>query len=260
MPGLRLAANLSLLFPDREVVDRFRAAAAAGFRLVELLFPWRHDVDAIERVLAELGLEMVLFDTDPGDFEAGERGYLCDPARRERFRQSVVDALRLAKRLRVSRLNALAGKVPPGVTVDAARATAVENLRRAAPLAADAGVTLLVENLNSVENPGYLVDRAALALDLVREVGHPAVRAQIDVYHAAVMKEEVVDALRSPLVGHVQVADVPGRHEPGTGTIDWRAVFGALAGRDLVVGLEYRPSGDTLAGLARANKLIRSVC
>ncbi|HEX7899407.1 MAG TPA: TIM barrel protein [Planctomycetota bacterium] len=245
----RFAANLSMLFQEVDVLDRFRAAAAAGFTRVELLFPWWHDVDAIERELKDRGLEMVLFDTDPGDFAGGERGFLCHPGRP--FLESVRDALRLAKRLGVKRLNALAGKVPPGVSIAEARATAVDNLRRAAPLAEDAGVTLLVEGLNTIDNPGYLVDRSALGFAIVEEVDSPALRYQYDVYHATIMGEKVVEDLRSPLVGHVQIADVPGRHEPGTGTIDWKPIFAALKDRDLVVSLEYQPLAGTVAGLDR---------
>ena len=246
---MRVAANLSMLFPELPVLDRFRAAAEAGFTRVELLFPWKHGAEAVERALKDRGLEMVLFDTDPGDFEAGERGYLCDPARRDRFQESVIDALRLAERLGVRRLNALAGKVPPGVSLADARKTAVDNLRRAAPRAEAAGVQLLVENLNTTDNPGYLVDRSALGFAIVEEVDHPAVRLQYDVYHATLMGDPVLQDLHSPLVAHVQIADVPGRHEPGTGTIDWPAVWKALEGYPGVVGLEYHPAGDTLAGL-----------
>lgn len=244
---MRLAANLSMLFQEVDVPHRLRRAAEAGFSAVEILFPWWHDLDAIERGLKEHGLELVLFDTDPGDFKAGERGYLCHSGRD--FQASVRDALRLAKRLGVKRLNALAGKVPPGESN--AWKTAVENLRRAAPLAADQGVTLLVEGLNTIDNPGYLVDHSATGFALVEEVDHPSVRYQYDVYHATLMKDPVLDDLRSPLIGHVQIADVPGRHEPGTGTIDWPPIFAALKDRDLVVSLEYVPSGDTLAGLDR---------
>ena len=248
---MNFAANLSMLFQEVDVLDRFRLAAEAGFTRVELLFPWWHDVDRIERELKDRGLEMVLFDTDPGDFAAGERGYLCHPGRP--FLESVRDALRLARRLGVKRLNALAGKVPPGTWK-----TAVDNLRRAAPRAADAGVTLLVEGLNTIDNPGYLIDRSSVGFRLVEEVDHPSVRYQLDVYHETMMGQPVVEPLRSPLVGHVQIADVPGRHEPGTGTIDWKAVFGALKDRDLVVSLEYLPLGDTREGLERVNVLTRS--
>lgn len=248
---MRFAANLSMLFPELEVLQRFRAAAEAGFKQVELLFPWLYGLDAIERELKDHGLEMALFDTDPGDFAAGERGYLCDPARRERFQQSVKDALALAKRLGVKRINALAGKLPKGVAPAEGRKTVVENLRRALPLVEDAGVTLLLEGLNTVENPGYFIDRAALGFAIVEELGSPALRYQLDVYHATIMKEKVVEALRSPLVGHVQIADVPGRHEPRTGHIRWAPIFDALDDQDLIVGLEYHPASNTLEGLDR---------
>lgn len=248
---MRFAANLSMLFQEVDVLDRFRAAAQAGFRSVELLFPWWYDLDGIERELKSRNLEMVLFDTDPGDFAAGERGYLCDPARREQFQQSVVDALQLAHRLGVRRINALAGKVPPGVSKEEARETVVDNLREAAALAEEAGVMLLIEGLNTVQNPGYFLDRSRLGFEIVEEVDSPALLYQYDVYHATIMKEKVVEDLRSPLIGHVQIADAPGRHEPGTGGIAWPSIFGALKDYDGVVGLEYEPQAGTVPGLDR---------
>ena len=250
----RYAANLTLLWPELDVYDRFRAAAAAGFRRVEILFVHELDHDRIEQLLRELNLELVLFDPRPGDWSAGERGLLGLPGREAEFAASIEEALAAAERFGTRRLNALAGLLAQGASREQAERTAVSNLRSAAPLAQRRGVTLLVEAINSIDMPGYLADTVHRAAALVEAADHPAVRLQLDQYHVGMMGHDARQALRryAALVEHVQIADVPGRHEPGTGQ---QPIFEFLADLDALgyagaVGLEYRPSTSTEASLA----------
>jgi hydroxypyruvate isomerase len=251
---IRYAANLTMLFNDVTFLERFERAATAGFRSVEFLFIHNVDQDGVERELRRHGLELVLFDPEGGDFAAGDRGYLCDPARRDHALRTIEDAIATARRMGCRRLNVLAGNRPPGIPDRVLRRTVVDNLRRAAPLAREAGITLLVEALNRWESPRYFVDRLEQGLDIVREVGEVNVRFQYDCYHLQRMGGGLIEGLvrNLPWIGHVQVADVPGRHEPGTGEIHYGNVLAALekAGYDGYVGLEYRPSGKTEDSLA----------
>ncbi len=251
---LRYAANLTMLFNEAPFPERFERAAAAGFRAVEFLFAHNVDQAAVERELRRHDLELVLFDPEGGDFPAGDRGYLCDPARRDHLLKTVEEAIATARRLGCRRLNVLAGNRPDGVAETEMRRTAVENLERAAPLARAAGITLLVEALNTWESPRYFLDHSRLGLEIVREVGEPNVRFQYDCYHMQRMEGQLIDTLTKNLewIGHVQIADVPGRHEPGTGEIHYANVLRALesAGYAGYVGLEYRPSGKTEESLA----------
>ena len=216
----RFAANLTMLWQDLEPFQRFEAAAAAGFTYVEMLFPHQLEADRLESTLDQFGLQMVLFDPDAGDWAGGERGLLALPGREEEFTDTVRVAIDLAVQLGTSRLNTLVGVPPAGVTSDLARDTAIANLNRVAPIARDAGITLLIEALNDVDFPGYWASTVATAARLVETVNHPSVRLQLDQYHAAMAGEDARECLRAylPLVAHVQIADVPGRHEPGTGS------------------------------------------
>jgi hydroxypyruvate isomerase len=258
----RFAANLSMLWQELDPYDRFRAAAGAGFRHVEMLFPHELDADRLERTLGDLGLQMVLFDPAPGDWEAGERGLLCLPGREEEFLETVRQAVALARRLGTPRLNALAGILPPGVSREAGEKTAIANLRAAEPLVAAPGIKLLVEAINTVDMPGYFADTVDTAARLVRLAESPAVRLQLDQYHVGMMGGDALAALReyASLVEHVQIADVPGRHQPGTGNQPISAFLDELdrVGYTGFVGLEYRPLGTTeesLAWLPRERRL-----
>ena len=242
----RFSANLTFLWPELPVYDRFRAAADEGFSRVEILFV--HDLDPaqVERLLRELRLELVLFDPRPGNWSRGERGLLAVPGREEEFLASIREALGLAQRFGTRRINALAG-IASGA---AAGRTAIANLRRAAPLAEQAGVQILVEAINPIDMPGYFAASPDIAAGLVRAADSPAVRLQLDQYHASVLGEDPRATLRRhfDLVAHVQIADVPGRHEPGTGAqpiAEFLRDLDAL-GYAGCVGLEYKP----LAGLA----------
>jgi hydroxypyruvate isomerase len=249
----RFAANLSMLWQDLDPYERFDAAANAGFAAVEMLFPHELDADQLMSTLQRLELEMVVFDPAAGDWANGERGLLALPGREEEFIATVSEAIVLAARVGTSRLNALVGVIPKDVSREEAQATAIANLNHAAPLAAEAGVTLLVEAINNVDIPGYWAHNVAAAVSLVDAVNHPSVRLQLDQYHAAMAGENAVACLRKyfPLVEHVQIADVPGRHEPGTGSQPIGAFLDELdrLGYKGFVGLEYRPLADTATGL-----------
>jgi hydroxypyruvate isomerase len=249
----RFAANLSMLWPDLDVYDRFGAAADAGFSRVEILFIHNLDTSRLKQLLQQHQLELVLFDPSPGNFEAGDRGMACHPARTAEFQASIRDALERAQDLSVRRVNVLTGIPGPDLSTELAHTTLVENFAWAGPLAERAGVTLLIENINPTDFPGYYVTSVERAAGLVNDVGHPNVRLQLDQYHVGMVNADARALLREylPVVQHVQIADVPGRHEPGTGQqpiSDFLADLDALGYRGSV-GLEYRPSGSTDAAL-----------
>jgi hydroxypyruvate isomerase len=249
----KFAANLSMLWPDLDVYDRIPAAAQAGFSRVEILFVHTLDTNRVEQLLREHQLELVLFDPAPGDWEAGERGLACNPGRESEFQRSIEEALETARRLGVHRLNALTGIPRPEVSPEAAHAKLVENFRWAAPLMESADVKLLVENINPTDFPGYYVTSVERVARLVNDVGQPSVRVQLDQYHVGMIGGDARAALREylDLVEHVQIADVPGRHQPGTGQQPIREFLADLdvLGYSGAVGLEYRPSGPTDAAL-----------
>ena len=245
----RFAANLSMLWPELDVYDRFGAAAEAGFRRVEILFVHALDRARVRELLEQHQLELVLFDPYPGDWDAGERGLLSLPGREAEFAQSIRDALEAAAQFGTHRLNAIAGVLPQGVAREDAVRTAVANLKAAAPLAEAADVKLLVENINTTDMPGYVADTAEHAAAIVQAADHPAVRLQLDQYHVGMMGGDALQALHQyrHLIEHVQIADVPGRHEPGSGQQPIREFLAELdrVGYQGAVGLEYRPSGAT---------------
>jgi hydroxypyruvate isomerase len=250
----RFAANLSMLWQEIDPYDRFRAAADAGFSRVEMLFPHQLDPVRLQGLLRDLGLEMVLFDPAPGNWAGGERGLLSVPGREDEFLATLRDAIALAGRLGTRQLNALAGILPPGASREEGERTAVANLRAAAPLIENAGLTLLVEAINSIDMPGYFADTIERAANLVTAADSPSVRLQLDQYHVAMMGDDPIAALHryDGLVRHVQIADLPGRHEPGTGSHPIREFLDELGaiGYDGVVGLEYRPLGSTADSLS----------
>ena len=261
----RFAANLNLQFNEVPMLERYARAAAAGFSHVEVLFPYRDGVEQVAEQLERHNLELVLFDADPGDFAAGDRGYLCQVDQAGRLEQTFRDGVELARRLGCSRLNVLAGNVQEGVSWDDHRRTAAEGLRRLAPLAEQAGITLLIEALNSNENPRYFLTNSRLGFELVQEVGSPAVKFQYDAYHLQIMEGNLIETFTKNVgdIAHVQIGDVPGRHEPGSGEINYPNFFEAVdrSGYDGYIGLEYRPAGSTEEGLdawlpraARANR------
>ena len=249
----RFAANLSMLWQELDPYERFDAAAKAGFTHVEMLFPHELEAARVESTLNRLGLDMVVFDPAAGDWASGERGLLAVPGREQEFIDTVRSAIVLATRLGTSRLNALVGVVPEGVSHEQAQLTAIANLNQVAPLVGDAGMTLLVEAINNVDIPGYWASTVTTAVSLVETVNHPSVRLQLDQYHAAMAGEDAIACLRKyfPLIAHIQIADVPGRHEPGTGAQPIGAFLDEVdrLGYGGFVGLEYRPLVDTATSL-----------
>ncbi|MBI3941811.1 MAG: TIM barrel protein [Chloroflexi bacterium] len=250
---IRYAANLSLLFSELPFLDRFAAAAAAGFSHVEFQFPYAYPPDRLQAVLADNHLQCVLFNLSPGDWDAGERGLLCDPAHRDRFRRALDQALSYAQILDCPRLHAIVGNLAPHLPSGLAHATLVENLQYAAPRAASAGVTLTIEALNPIDNPHFFLTTSHLALTILHDVAAPNVKFQFDFYHLQITQGNLTRNFQAclPHIGHIQIADVPGRHQPGTGEINYPFVLQTIADSayDGFVGLEYKPSGSTIDAL-----------
>lgn len=250
----RLAANLTMMFTDLPFLDRFAAAAEAGFEAVEFVSPYAEPSEAVADAARRHGLFVVLFNMPPGDWAAGERGFAADPARVDEFAQSVDLALGYARATGCRTLHLMAGKIPD----DADRAqwtdTLVANTRLAADRVAGDGVTLVLEPINTrIDVPGYFYDRTDTVLDVIDAVGRNNVRLLYDVYHMQIMEGDVARTIERllPRIGHIQIADNPGRHEPGTGELNFPWLFGRIAALnyDGWIGCEYAPAGDTHQGL-----------
>jgi hydroxypyruvate isomerase len=247
----RYDANVSMLFTDLPYLRRFEAAASAGFEAVEFLWPSAEQlegrsVEQLGALIRSTGLHVPLFNFDAGDLSAGWRGLAGVPEARASFRANLPVAIGLAIELGCRKLNALAGNAASVGTRETQLEVLVEGLAEAAEMAAPAGICVMLEALNPVDFPSYLVLDSATALDVVTRTGRPNVRYQLDVYHAAAGGEDPIAVARAAAgrIGHVQFADFPGRHEPGTGVLDWSAILHALdeAGYDDWIGLEYRPT------------------
>ena len=249
----KFAANLTMLFNEVPFLDRFERAAAAGFDAVEFLFPYAHPTREIRARLEAHRLALVLHNLPAGDWDAGERGIACLPGRVDEFRAGVARALEVASALGVPQLNCLAGKAPPGVDEALLRRTFVANLRFAATALKKAGIRLLVEPINGWDIPGFYLQRTAQAIELMDEVDSDNLWLQYDIYHAQRMEGELAATLERhlPRIAHVQLADNPGRHEPGTGEIHYPFLFAHLdrIGYRGHVGCEYKPATTTEAGL-----------
>ena len=249
----RFAANLSTLFVEFEFLDRFEVAAEAGFKAVEIQFPYDYDKDRITEALAANNLELVLHNLPSGNLEAGELGLTCLPGRRNAYRDSVETAINFAGALGCPRLNSLIGVPGQDVDLDAVEQTLIANLRHAAAALKKAGLTLLIEPVNDRDNPGYLLNRSAAALAVIEAVGADNLYLQFDCYHMQIMEGDLARSLRvnAGRIGHIQIADNPGRHEPGTGEINYPFLFSHLddIGYSGWVGVEYHPLTTTLEGL-----------
>ncbi|HVL75226.1 MAG TPA: hydroxypyruvate isomerase [Noviherbaspirillum sp.] len=250
---MKLAANLTMLFNEVPFLDRFEQAARAGFRGVEFLFPYGFHADQIAEKLDAYQLELVLHNLPAGDWEAGERGIACHPGRSAEFREGVEEALHYAKGLGVRQLNCLLGKLPPGTDREEATRTASDNLRYAADMLQEHGIRLLIEPINSFDIPGFSLTHTQQAVDLIRRTGSSNIYLQYDIYHMQRMEGELANTIKAnrDVIGHVQVADNPGRFEPGTGEINYRFLFKLLdeIGYDGWVGCEYKPRAGTVEGL-----------
>ena len=247
--ALWFSANLSTLFTEVDFVDRFAKASRAGFHAVECQFPYAYPADALAEQLGRYELVHVLLNLPAGDWSRGERGIACLPDRRGEFQDGVASAIEYATTLGCRRVNCLAGVAPVDADHDRLNGTFVDNLRFAARELKKRGITLMIELLNSRDTPGFFLRTSSQALKIIQEAGADNVSLQFDVYHTHIMEGDVVASMVAslPHIAHVQIADDPGRHEPGTGRIDFVAVFEALARANYAgwVGCEYIPSTTT---------------
>jgi hydroxypyruvate isomerase len=246
---MRFSVNVSILFKEVPFLDRFGRAAASGFSAVEFWWPSGEDPDEVERAVKNSSVEVALFNFDAGDMPGGDRGLVGDPGRERQFRENVPVALDLARSLECRRMNVLVGHEIPGMDREEQLALARENVRFAADVAQATDVTVMVEAVNTFENGPYLLYTTEQAVEFVEGVGRENVRVQHDLYHMQRMEGNLVANLREyiSLIGHVQIADSPGRGEPGTGEIHYPYVLAALEdlGYDGYVGLEYNPTTET---------------
>lgn len=249
MTAVRYSANISTLFTDKPFLDRFALAAAAGFTHVEFWFPYEYLLDRLRAELQTHDLRLVLFNLYPGDFAAGDRGLSCDPTRRDEFRRAIDSALEIARELECPFINVMVGLRRADLPRQIQRDCLVENLRFAAPQAREAGVTLLIEALNLGDMPNWFLTSSSEAWTILRDVDEPNVKFIFDFYHLQITEGNLTRNFMAHLgeIGHVQIADVPGRHQPGTGEINYPFVLQVIAdsGYRGFVGLEYIPSGTT---------------
>ena len=249
----RFAANLTMLFNEVQFLDRFEKAAASGFEAVEFLFPYPYPVQELKTRLQSNNLKLVLHNLPAGDWDAGDRGIACDPARVDEFRAGVPKAIEYATQLGVPQLNCLAGKTPAGVSPQALHDTLLANLKFAAAELKKAGLKLLTEPINTFDIPGFYLNRTEQALRLHDEVGADNLFLQHDLYHMQRMEGELAATLKKHLsrIAHIQIADNPGRNEPGTGEINYKYLFRLLdeIGYSGWIGCEYKPATTTEAGL-----------
>ena len=249
----RFCANLSMLFTEVDFLERFDAAAKAGFTGVEYLFPYDVEAEAIKARLEANGLEQVLFNLPAGDWAKGERGIACRPDRVQEFREGVDKAIAYARVLGNRQVNCLAGIRPQGHDCASVEKTFVDNLRYAADKLEAAGIRLVMEMINTLDIPGFYLQNTRQALEIRDKVGSANLFLQYDIYHMQIMEGDLARTLENQLaaINHVQLADNPGRHEPGTGEINYRFLFEHLdrIGYQGWIGCEYKPATTTEAGL-----------
>jgi hydroxypyruvate isomerase len=249
----RFAANLSMMFNEKPFLDRFAAAREAGFEGVEFLFPYEFRPGELRSRLRAEGLTQVLFNMAPGDWAAGERGLASLPGRQGEFRASVTQALEYADALECKLVHCMAGIPSPETSPVTSAALFAANLAWAAQQASAAGVRLVIEPINHRDMPGYFLNTQAQGAAVVEAIGPDRLGLQFDVYHVQITEGDITKRMERymPLIAHMQIADVPARNEPGTGEIGWPFVFRRMdeLGYTGWVGCEYRPAGDTVAGL-----------
>lgn len=250
---MKFSANLSFLYQELPFLDRFAAAARDGFPAVEYLGPYAEPKKKVADTLAANNLEQALFNVPSGDWAGGERGIAALPGREEEFRAGILTALDYAAALNCPKVNVISGLVKPGADLAAMEATLVDNLKYAAPRCADAGVKLLIEPINLRDIPGFFLSTTRHAERILEKVGHDNLYIQYDIYHAQVMQGDLIPTYErlQHRIAHIQVADNPGRNEPGTGEINWSFVLPAIErlGYDGYIGCEYKPRTTTSAGL-----------
>ena len=252
----KLAANLSMMYQEHPFLDRFGAAAKDGFKAVEFLFPYEYPAADVKARLGDAGLVLALFNAPPGNWGAGERGLSSLPGREEEFRRGVATALDYARALGNQRLHVMAGLIQPGEDRARHRAVYLANLAYAAKQAASLGITVVIEPINTRDIPGFFLNRQDEAHAVCAEVGAPNLKVQFDLYHCQIVEGDLAMKLRKYMAGtgHIQIAGVPERHEPDVGEINYPYLFGVMdeLGYDGWVGCEYRPRGETSAGLGWA--------
>jgi hydroxypyruvate isomerase len=250
----RFSANISMLFQEVEFPERFEAAARAGFKAVEIQFPYGWSKRQLSAIAQRACVKVVLINIPAGDFDKGDRGIACLPSRVAEFREGVARAIDYAGALGCQQMNCLAGVAPPGIDGAILHGTYVSNLRYAAAELERAGMTLLIEPINTRSVPGFFLNRSAQALALMDEVGAANLKLQYDLYHMRIMGDDLAKIIGANLnrIGHMQVADVPHRHQPGTGEIDFPSLFERIdrLGYKGWIGAEYMPAGRTEDGLA----------
>lgn len=248
-----IVANLSFLFLEKPFMERFEEVKKAGLRRVEFMFPYDYNVAEMVKELTRHGLELVQFNLPAGNWESGERGIAVDPRRQDEFRSGVTQALDMAQKLKVGQVNCLVGKILPEADPKELRSTLIHNIRYAADKLHHEGIRLLLEPLNHFDAPGFYLNTTDEVLQLIAEVDHENVYLQYDLYHAAREGEDLLQVLHKalPKIGHIQIADNPGRHQPGTGEIDYKQFFATLnkVGYSKAVSMEYIPDPSTLSSL-----------
>jgi hydroxypyruvate isomerase len=249
----KFAANLTMLYNEVDFLDRFHAAAKSGFAGIEYLFPYAYPKEQLAERLAKHKLTQVLHNLPAGDWAGGERGIACHPDRVGEFQDGVAMAIDYANALGCKQVNCLAGIAPANADPEKVRTTFVANLRFAAEKLGAAGIKLLIEPINTYDIPGFWLSRTQQALDVIRDVGSNNLYLQYDIYHMQRMEGELANTIKAhlPQIAHVQLADNPGRNEPGTGEINYRFLFGYIdsIGYEGWIGCEYKPKGKTIDGL-----------
>ena len=257
----RLAANLTMMFNELDFMDRFAAAAGAGFKGVEYLFPYGYDKNVLKQKLAEHKLVQVLHNLPAGNWEAGERGIACHSDRLAEFEAGVDKAIDYATALGCRQVNCLAGIRQSHRDPNDARETFIRNLQFAAPRLKAAGIKLLIEAINTRDIPGFFLTNTAQAIDIIKAVGSDNLFVQYDIYHMQIMEGDLAPTIEKnlELIPHMQLADTPGRHEPGTGEINYGFLLAHIdrIGYQGWIGCEYKPAGKTVDGLGWAKPYLR---
>ena len=257
----KLNANVSMMFNEVDFMDRFAAAARAGFKGVEFLFPYTYDKNQLAEVVRASKLEVILFNTPPGDWNAGDRGTACDPARAGEFREGIGKAIEYALALGCRQIHCMAGLKPRGVNEERMREAYIASLQFAGKETAKHGLKVLIEAINTRDIPGFYLNTSRQAFDIMHYAQVPNLSFQYDIYHMQIVEGDLAPTIEKNLakIGHMQLADTPGRHEPGTGEINYPFLFQHIdrIGYKGWIGCEYRPATTTEAGLGWAKPYLQ---